>query len=210
GDLYDFFPLDSGRVFFMIGDVTGKGLPGSLFMALAKSLCKSVMMRRRADVGGTLSGANAEIARDDAEGLFVTSFAAILDGDRGELGYGNAGHEPPYVVSRDGKACARLPGSGGPPLCVVDDYAYGSARHHLSPGDALCLYTDGVTEATNAAGAFYGRDRLEALLRGLGGVTSAAELGQAIRDDVARFADGAEPADDLALLVLRWRGEPAA
>jgi serine phosphatase RsbU (regulator of sigma subunit) len=151
--------------------------------------------------------ANAEISRDNPEALFVTAFAGVLDLETGLLEYCNAGHDPPYVVAGAGGAPARLTEAGGPPLCVVDDFDYEAARRLLAPGDVLCLVTDGVTEATNAAGDFYGRARLEALLAATPATAGARALAAAIRLDVEQFVAGAEPADDLAIMVLRWTGK---
>jgi adenylate cyclase len=209
GDLYDVFPLDGERVFFLIGDVSGKGLPGSLFMAVSKSLCKSIALRRAVDVGGMMRDANAEISRDNAEGMFVTVWAGILDARTGELEYCNAGHDAPYLLARAGGLVTRIAKGGGPPLCVVDDFPYESVFHRLSPGDVLCLLTDGVTEAVDAAGRFYGRERLEALLARLPPGTGPRQAGEAIRLDVRRFADGVDPADDVAILALEWTGVSA-
>jgi serine phosphatase RsbU (regulator of sigma subunit) len=100
----------------------------------------------------------------------------------------------------------RLADGGGPPLCAVDDFPYTASSLRLTPGDTLCLVTDGVTEAADAAGALFGRDRLETLLAKTGPSTSATDVGDAIRQEVARFTDGVEPSDDLAILVVRWRG----
>jgi len=209
GDLYDFFRLDADRALFLIGDVSGKGLPGSLFMAVSKALYKSTALREGGDVAAMMRAANAEISRDNTEGLFVSVFAAILDARTGELSYCNAGHEPPYLLGGAGAPLGRLQDGGGPPLCVLDGFPYAAATHRLFAGESLCLVTDGVTEATNAAGEFYGRARLEAVLAGLGGA-GAEQVGEAIRDDVGRFTGGVEPSDDLAILVMRWRGLDAS
>src|SRR6266850_4185181 len=123
GDLYDFFLLDADRLFFLIGDVSGKGLPGSLFMTVSKALCKSAALRHRGRVAPVLGEANAELSRDNAEGLFVTVLAGTLNVSTGELEYGNAGHEPPYLLPRRERALRSLDG-GGPPLCAVDDFGY--------------------------------------------------------------------------------------
>jgi serine phosphatase RsbU (regulator of sigma subunit) len=208
GDLYDFFLLDDDHLFFLIGDVSGKGLPGSLFMAISKALYKSTALRRQGQVAAMMREADTEISRDNAEGLFVTVLAGILDARTGLLEYCSAGHEPPLLLPRGGRPLERLVEGGGPPLCAVDGFPYTPATRQLEPGDTLCLITDGITEAAGPGGELYGRERLEELLGRIAGAASAAELGEAIRDDVAAFTGGAEPSDDLAVLVLRWTGSP--
>jgi len=206
GDLYDFFRLDGDRLFFMIGDVSGKGLPGSLFMAISKALYKSTALRRHGQVATMMREADAEISRDNAEGLFVTVVAGILDARSGGLEYCNAGHEPPFLLARGGGALERLQEGGGPPLCSVDGFAYTAASRTLAPGDTVVLITDGITEAAGEDGRLYGRARLESVLAGLGAASSAAQVGEAIRRDVALFTGGAEPSDDMAVLVIRFNG----
>jgi serine phosphatase RsbU (regulator of sigma subunit)/CHASE2 domain-containing sensor protein len=206
GDLYDFFKLDEDRVLFLIGDVSGKGVPGSLFMAVSKALYKSTALRRVREVGGMMREANLEISRDNPESLFVTVFVGVIDTHTGTLEYCNAGHYDPFLLRSDGRPAGRLTQGGGPPVCVVDEFPYTAASHRLEPGDMLCLVTDGVTEAVSAAGEFYGGPRLEALLASLGPTATPAEVGTAIRDDVSRFSAGVAAADDIAILVLRWNG----
>ncbi|HYB71470.1 MAG TPA: CHASE2 domain-containing protein [Candidatus Bathyarchaeia archaeon] len=210
GDLYDFFYLDEDHLFFMIGDVSGKGLPGSLFMAISKALYKSTALRRHGQVAAMMREADAEISRDNGEGLFVTVLAGILDARTGDLEYCIAGHEPPYLLPRGTRPLSRLQEGGGPPLCSVEGFPYTAARRRLEPGDTLCLITDGITEAANPAGELYGRARLEATLGELGALASAAEVAEAIRRDVSGFTGGAEPSDDIAVLVLRFVGSDRA
>lgn len=205
GDLYDFFKLDRDRLFFLLGDVSGKGLPGSLFMAVSKSLYKSTALRRGVAVAAMMQEANTEISRDNPEALFVTVFAAVLDVNTGLLEYCNAGHDRPYVLAGGGPL-TQLAEGGGPPLCVLDGFAYTAATHRLRPGDTLCLLTDGVTDARNPGGEQFGRGRLETRLRALPPDAGAERVATAIQDDVRRFVAGAEPADDLAILVVRWAG----
>jgi serine phosphatase RsbU (regulator of sigma subunit)/CHASE2 domain-containing sensor protein len=205
GDLYDFFKLDADRIFLLVGDVSGKGLPGSLFMAMSKSLCKSIALRDPGDVGSLMRQADREISRDNAESLFVTVWAGIVDAATGEIQYGNAGHDAPYLLF-PGRPPGRLSASGGPPLCVVDEFPYEASRYRMRRGELLCLVTDGVTDATNGAGEFYGRARLEAVLADTSPEAGPDAVGEAVRRDVERFAAGVEAADDLALLILRWNG----
>ncbi len=212
GDLYDFFRLDRQRLFFLVGDVAGKGLPASIFMAVSKALYKSTMLRAPAeDIGAIMSAANAEVSRDNPEMLFVTVFAGIIDLESGELAYCNAGHDNPFLLDAGAGTVRRLDDGGGPPLCAVDDFAYRGAACRLQPGEQVCVVTDGVTEARNPAGDMYGGERVRGLLEGLAGRASDARAAvEALRADVEAFAAGAEPADDLTVLVLRWNGPGAA
>src|SRR5438105_11179932 len=147
GDFYDCFMLDEHRLFFLVGDVSGKGLAASLFMALAKSLVKSIALRGDGgDPAEVLRSANAEIGRDNPESLFVTVFAAVLDARTGRMRYCNAGHEPP-VLCQPGEAPQRLADCAGPPLCVIADFPYASGELALPPGGWLCAVSDGVTAA---------------------------------------------------------------
>ena len=205
GDLYDFYWLDDHRLFFMLGDVSGKGLSASIFMAVSKALCKSVTLRSQdSDVGELLTAANLEIARDNASSLFVTAFAGVLDLTSGEVEYCNAGHENPFVLRRAGGAVERVEGGGGPPLCAVDGFPYRSALMRLAPGDILCVVSDGVTEAESATGAAYGTARVAGALAGAASVEEAvAKLGS----DLAAFTSGAVQSDDITMLALCWKGE---
>ncbi|MEO5766694.1 MAG: CHASE2 domain-containing protein [Casimicrobiaceae bacterium] len=208
GDLYDFFRLDGRRLFFMVGDVAGKGLSASIFMAISKALYKSIALRGQdSDVGSLMAAANTEVSRDNPEMLFVTAFAGILDLASGELAYCNAGHENPYLLPADGGALTRITDGDGPPLCAVDDYAYRGAERQLSAGDMLCIVTDGVGDARNPAGESYGTRRADATLSRIAATRpDARAVVAALRADVAAFAAGAEPADDLTVLALRWNG----
>ena len=215
GDLYDYFMLDDRRLFLLIGDVAGKGLSASIFMAVSKALYKSARLRApQADLGTIMASANAEVSRDNPQHLFVTAFAAVLDLQTGALDYCNAGHDNPYRLhaSRDARqALLRIEDGDGPPLCAVPDYPYLAGRCQLMPGETLCLMTDGVTEAQTDAGALYGSERLrQLLLRLQHGGAGAHALVEAISADVQAFAAGAEAADDLTILALRWNGPASA
>jgi serine phosphatase RsbU (regulator of sigma subunit) len=208
GDLYDYFMLDDDRLFLLIGDVAGKGLSASIFMAVSKALYKGLMIRTpRANIGDIMTAANAEVSRDNVEMLFVTVFAAILDLRSGELAYCNAGHENPYLLRPGSAQVERIADGDGPPLCAMSDYDYRSACRRLAPGELLCLMTDGVTEAQDSAGALYGHARAERVIcEHFHGAASARELVTALQDDVLAFEDGAEANDDLTILALRWNG----
>ena len=208
GDLYDYFMLDDDRLFLLIGDVAGKGLSASIFMAVSKALYKGLMIRTpRANIGDIMTAANAEVSRDNVEMLFVTVFAAIIDLRSGELAYCNAGHENPYLVRPGSAQPDRIADGDGPPLCAMSDYAYRSACRTMAPGELLCVMTDGVTEAQNAAGALYGHARVERVIAEvLHGDGGPRDLVTALQADVRAFEDGAEANDDLTILALRWNG----
>jgi serine phosphatase RsbU (regulator of sigma subunit)/CHASE2 domain-containing sensor protein len=208
GDLYDFFRLDDRHVFFLVGDVAGKGLTASIFMAVSKALCKSTILRTSgADIGELMALVNGEISRDNPEMLFVTAFAGVLDLESGDLAYCNAGHENPYVANPAGATVVRVEDGGGPPLCAVDDYVYRGAERRLRAGEFLCLVSDGVTEAVDPRGELYGGERVrEFLKRAVTPGATAGALVTGLRGDVDAFSAGAEAADDLTVLVLRWNG----
>ena len=205
GDLYDFFMLDADRLFFVIGDVSGKGLPASLFMAVTKALAKSAALRGTEGVGAIVETANLEMSRENPESLFVTLVAGILDAETGTVELCNAGHDAPWQVGSGG--VARLQTDGGPPLCVLDNFPYPVATLQLAPDEALCLITDGITEAMNGAGELYGNDRLAAVLARTG--SGPDDIVVRLRADVLDFVADAEPSDDLTLLAIRYHGRPA-
>jgi len=211
GDLYDFFRLDADRLFFLIGDVAGKGLSASMFMAISKSLLKSAALSRPdAAISDLMRTANAEVSRDNPEMYFVTVFAAILDLCTGELSYCNAGHDNPYVLDGHG-GLARLDQGAGPPLCTVDDFAYTSGRHRMQHGEIICLTTDGIADAQDPAGDRYGAERLRQLLERLtAGESSARAVVDAVGEDVRAFVGTALPADDVTVLAVRWLAPGAA
>jgi serine phosphatase RsbU (regulator of sigma subunit) len=203
GDLYDFFMIGKSRLFFMVGDVSGKGMPASIFMALSKALYKSAALRSLPDLGRTMAEANVEITRENPELLFVTLVACMLDVDTGELAYCNAGHDPPELVAAGGGSVRQLE-AAGPPLCTLENYPYATAHARLAPGESLILVSDGVAEAMNPAAELFGRARLRRLLATMPAGRSAAEQVEAVNDAVRKFSAGAEMADDVTVLVVRW------
>lgn len=208
GDLYDFFKLDIDRLFLLIGDVAGKGLSASMFMAVTKALYKSNALRGpNARVSDLMRAANAEISRDNPEMFFVTAFAAELDLDSGRLAYCNAGHDCPYVLGPGAREVSRLDADAGPPLCAVERYEYRNAVELLRPGQIICFTTDGVVDARDPQGERYGSARLRRLLEELRAPElSARDVVDAITADVGAYAAGAEPSDDLTVFALRWKG----
>lgn len=208
GDLYDFFMIDARRLCFLIGDVSGKGVPASMFMAVTKTLSRSFATRLAGGPAEFVSAANLDLSRGNGETLFVTLLFGVLDVDTGVLELVNAGHDAPWRLGARGapEQLAADAGAGGPPLCFIDDFAYPVQQLRLAPGDRLCMFTDGITEAANRDEALYGKERVEAALAGVPPGASAHAVTQALRDDVALFVAGAEASDDMAILVVQWLG----
>lgn len=205
GDLYDFAMLDEDRLFFIVGDVSGKGIPASLFMALTKALYKSSAMRRQVAIEEIMTEANAEISRENPAMMFVTALSGILNIRSGKLQFCNAGHDAPLLISPD-KPLSSIPTTGGPPLCVLDDFEYPRDTHKLAPGETIIIFTDGVTEALNPAGELYTSTRLEEFLASQPPDSNCAAITRAIFNDVRKFANGADASDDITVLALRYLG----
>jgi serine phosphatase RsbU (regulator of sigma subunit)/CHASE2 domain-containing sensor protein len=213
GDLFDFFLLDGDRLLFLVGDVSGKGLPASLFMAATKAFYRSISTRHAVELARTMREANAEMGRDNPEAFFVTLVAAVLDVNTGRLWYCSAGHEAPWVVHSGPGEVERLDGAGGPPLCVLDDFAYATATTLLRPGDTVLMVTDGLTEAPDGGGDLFGTPRVTGLLREAAREPAHSEPARLVADLVTAlrtFREPVEPADDVTLLALQWLGPPDA
>jgi serine phosphatase RsbU (regulator of sigma subunit)/CHASE2 domain-containing sensor protein len=206
GDYFDCFMLDANRLCFSIGDVSGKGLPASLFMAIAKSLSEIFLRQSPEDPVGAVMRLDAALKHNNQEFLFVTAFLGVLNLESGLFSYICAGHDAPWRLPENGRL-DRIPTNiiGGPPLGTFDDFPYQLGRISLTPGETLILSTDGVTEASNGE-EWYGGERLERLLRALPPKSDPETIKNAIREDVRAFEADAPPADDLTLLVVKWQG----
>lgn len=202
GDFYDFFFLDENRLCFAIGDVSGKGVPAALFMAVVKTLFKAIAGRVQ-NPGEILSTVNREICRDNDSQMFTTLFCGILDTRTGEIRYSNGGHNPPYHLSRAG--VQQVPKTGGRVLGLLEETTYAGSRLVLGPGETLLLYTDGVTEALDPAEQFFSERRLESILTQIN-FASAREQIEYLTREITLFAAGAEQADDITTLAIRFLG----
>ena len=210
GDLYDALMLDEHRFFFLIGDVSGKGVPASLFMALSKTLCKSLARREHVPLDALMRLVNEEISRENQASLFVTAIVGIINVHTGELELCNAGHAAPILL-RTKEAPRALKGADGPPLCVREDFPYTFERLQLQSEDLLVMITDGVSEAQDSAQNFYGLPRvLEYLASMEERQRHAAAVCQGIYEDVKRFIQGAPPSDDIAIVAVRFTTPPAS
>lgn len=204
GDFYDFFALDDHRFGLVIGDVSGKGMPAALFMAVSRTLIKSTAL---SGVGpaACLGRVNELLLADNPADMFVTIFYAILDLRSGEVTCSNGGHNPPFVLRPGGGVDALT--AGGTLLGVLDGARFSEHRLQLRAGDTLLLFTDGVTEAADAADRLYGDARLADVLAHAG-AGSAEQLVQALLRDVARHGDGVAQSDDITVLAARYLGPP--
>lgn len=204
GDFYDFFLVGDDRFCFCVGDVSGKGVPAALFMAMTKTLIKS----RAADDRSTASimtHVNEELSRENPSSMFVTVFAAILDMGTGELTYTNAGHNPPHLKRREG-SFESLAERHGPIIAAMPGMTYGEKTIRLQHGDILTLYTDGVTEAMDRDNNLFSDERLEKLLDD-GKLSNVEQTIEAVLSSISDFAGDAEQSDDITILTLEYRGD---
>ncbi|MDO5708657.1 MAG: SpoIIE family protein phosphatase [Coriobacteriales bacterium] len=200
GDFYDFFLLEDGVLGFLIADVSGKGIPGALFMMAAKSELDN-FMHSGMDLAEAVRRANVRLCEGNDENMFVTVWAATIDYRRGIVTYVNAGHNPP-LLRHDG-AWTWLDKKSGLFLGAFETAKFRSFTFEMAPGDELLLYTDGVNEAFSVAGEQYGNDRLEAFLHDntdLGPERLVDEL----RKSVAAWARGAEQSDDITIMAIEY------
>jgi len=202
GDFYDFFPLDEHRVAVTVADVSGKGVPAAFFMAVSRTLLRAVA-RFGDGPAASLTRLNDLLAADNAEMMFVTLFYAVIDTRDGSVLYSNAGHNPPYLVRADGSIEALAP-TGDMALAVMGGMDYSELGLVLAPGDALAMYTDGVTEACNPAEELYGEPRLESLLREVGRL-DVETITRRVVEAVKAFEDGSPQTDDVTTLVVRLK-----
>jgi sigma-B regulation protein RsbU (phosphoserine phosphatase) len=202
GDLYDFFFIDDEHLCFAVADVSGKGVPAALFMAATKALFRAIAGKGRTP-GEVLALLNNEICRDNESCMFVTLFCGILDVRSGQLDYSNAGHNLPYRLRADG--VEPLENIGRQALGIVEQTVYESGRITLAPGEALLVYSDGVTEAMDASQAFYSEQRLESFLAGHLDADPCRIAGNLVAS-VRSFAGKAPQSDDITVLALRYFG----
>ena len=196
GDFYDFFHLSDGRIAFLVADVSGKGIPGAMFMMEAKNVIKGCLVES-VDIAAAVKEANRRLCGSNRAELFVTAWIGVLDGS-GTVEYVNAGHNRPFVRRADGMI-EKVMGKGGRFLGMFEDASYRANVLKLSRGDILYLYTDGVTEAMNAKGEQYGERRLR---------TEISACKRRIREAVVEFVAGAEQSDDMTGIAIFWHGRP--
>lgn len=201
GDIFDFFMRDE-KLFFLIGDVSGKGVPASLFMMVVGHLFRNVG-RYSNEPSIIVSGINSELANGNDQDMFCTLFCGVLDMETGMLSYCNAGHNAPILMTKGStdfmKPCTNLPAG------AIADFSYQTESVQMQKDDALFLYTDGVTEAENKAMELFGDSHTLGIVELLKDA-SMKEMADGVFDAVKTFADGNEQSDDITMLCLRWKG----
>jgi serine phosphatase RsbU (regulator of sigma subunit) len=201
GDLYDFLVQDE-RLWFLVADVSGKGVSAALFMAVAKTLFRA-SIEGGSDPAAMLARVNRELCRDNERGMFVTAFVGCLDAWTGEVAFTNAGHNLPYQLGAGGSVGA-VAGAHGIALGIVEDYPYQTGRLRLEPGEGLYLYTDGVTEALSDGAEQFSAARLEAYLASVA-CEAPARVVDGTFEQLQAFVGAAQPSDDIAVLALRYQ-----
>ena len=202
GDFYDFFLLDATRLGLAIGDVSGKGIPAALFMAVSRTLLRATALQGGSP-GEVLEHVNRVLLKQSHGEIFLTLLYGILDLATGEFTFSAGGHPPVYLSSgRRGGQFLREP--RGMMLGIMEDVEYSDGHEHLESGDSLTFYTDGVTEAENAAGDFYTEGRLQRVLEDTTEMPVAPSVAEVL-SQVRNFTDGVEQGDDITLLAVRFR-----
>ena len=207
GDFYDFYFLDDDHLCFVVGDVSGKGAPGALMMAVSKTLIKS----RAADdnePASILTHVNDELSQDNVSSMFVTVFLGILNVKTGEFVYTNAGHNPPYIRRRDG-SILKIDAFHGPVIGAMPGMPYDQDEERLYEGDVILVYSDGVTEAFSEDDQLFSETRLENLLSSEL-LDSAESVVAATQEALVRFVGEAEQSDDITLLAVQYLLQPEA
>ena len=204
GDFYDFYFVDENTLAFLVADVSGKGIPAAMFMMQSKTLLKSCA-ESGMSVEAVLTTANEKLCEGNEAGMFVTAWMGLLNVKTGLLTFANAGHNPPLIRQADG-SYAYHKTRAGLVLAGMEGIRYRRFELQLKPGDTLYLYTDGVTEATDAHEQLYGEQRLLTLLNRHPAATSK-DLCDAVKADVDAFVGEAEQFDDITMLCLTWYGD---
>lgn len=206
GDFYDFHFIDENHLCFVMADVSGKGVPAALMMAVTKTLLKSRASNDKSPAS-ILTDVNNEIAKDNDSYMFITVFLAILNTNTGELIYSNAGHNPSYIISNENKKLTKLGDLHGPVIGAMEGMTYGETKLLLKKNDIVFSYTDGVTESHNINAELYSDPRLEELLEN-GDYDSSETLTKLVIQSVKDFEGEAEQFDDITAMAIEYCQNP--
>jgi serine phosphatase RsbU (regulator of sigma subunit) len=200
GDYYDFIKCSDGRLVVALGDVSGKGTAAALLMSSLHAAVHAQVASCR-PITETVGAVNRYLADNTPANRFVTLFYAELDPATGGLSFINAGHNPPLIAHGSDGTLEQL-GAGGLPLGILPDYDYREGRTHLSAGDVLVVYSDGVTETQNPQGDEFGTTRLEEVISQNLGLT-ASGIRDKIEAALSAFAQGTPAVDDITLVIVK-------
>ncbi len=200
GDFYDFFRIDANRIGVVMADVSGKGIPAAIFMAVSRTLIRTVGLQDYAP-GKCLTKSNELLSAESVDSMFVTVFYGIYHIDTGELEYCNGGHNSPYILHANGEI-EMLPISKNPIVGAIEGVEYQGETTKLEVGDTLIMYTDGINEATNNAFEEYGDERMAQKLKSLNGKTCKEMIDEQL-EAVKTFAGDAEQSDDITIMALK-------
>ena len=203
GIFYDFFLLDKNKLCFFIGDISGKGVPSALFMAVTKTLIRSSAFKQKS-TDKILSEVNNNITLNNPYCMFATIFITVLDLSTGECQYTNAGHHSSYVKKQNGSLSV-LDQTHGPVAGAVENVKFSKSSLFLQRGDILAACTDGITEAVDEQNTLYGEERLEDLLRE-GEFDSAKKLIDSVIRGVSDFSGTSSQSDDIAVIAVKYTG----
>jgi sigma-B regulation protein RsbU (phosphoserine phosphatase) len=207
GDFYDWFMIDADRLGFVVADVSGKGVPGAIYMAVSRTLLRAAALVNPAWTSGQIVNRLNELLCLSVDvSMFVTVCYGIIDLRTGQVEYSTAGHPQPFLVHGD--AVTELPKAVGTVVGMMEDMEFGSLQATMQPGDALMLFSDGVNEAMNEAKELYGTERTGEFLK-TAPRTSSAELTTAMVAEIKRYEGTAPQADDITVLVVRYLGPSA-
>jgi len=203
GDFYDFYFIDNNHIGFVIGDVSGKGIPGAIFMAMTRTIIKTIS-KKGITANQCMMDSNNMICTESIDSMFVTVFYGILDIKTGEIEFANAGHCPPYILRNDG-TLEKVESLGNIVLGIFEGMPYKSKKLTLNPGEELFIFTDGVPEAMNIKDELYTEARLEDLLKTLHS-QPISEINKTVVNSVHEFAGDAEQSDDITTLTIKYNG----
>jgi sigma-B regulation protein RsbU (phosphoserine phosphatase) len=207
GDFYDFFFIDNDHFVVLVADVSGKGVPAALFMAITKTLIKNHLQMKESPESA-MANINRQLCDNNTASMFVTVWLGILEISSGRLEYINAGHNPP-LRCQNGESFTFLPSPPDLVLAGMEDTVYHKRETVLEKNDTLFLYSDGITEAENTEGEFYGKERLKDFLDKNAAVPLRKFLA-GLRSDIETFSKGAEQSDDITMLAIRAAQAPSA
>lgn len=203
GDFYDFFFINNEHLCFVIADVSDKGVPAALFMAVTKTLIKAIAASCM-NPGKILTKVNEELCIGNDSSMFVTVFCGILNTKTGEVLYTNAGHNPPFIIQK-GKEVVRLEGQRNPMAGVMEHITYNTEQLVLQSDDALFMFTDGVTEAMNERSELFSDERLEKEIVALK-EKPVQEIVAGVTEKVISFTHGVPQSDDITMMIVKFKG----